>query len=207
MLNLFCKGCIIGFSIAAPVGPIGLLCINRSLYKGWQSGFVSGCGAAMADGTYGIIAGFGLTFIASFLISHVAWIKMLGALFLFYIAFNIIRAKPPTELNQNLHANSLFSEFLTTFLLTLTNPTTILSFVAIFAGLGLGNIHTGYVGATIMTLGIVIGSLAWWLILSTGVVYFIKNKLNMQTLIYLNWFSGGILMVFAILALTSMAYN
>ena len=93
-INLLARGLIIGFSIAAPVGPIGVLCIRRTLDEGWAAGLVSGLGAASADTIYGFIAGFGLTFVSGFLVSQQVWLRLIGGLFLCYLGIRTLLSKP-----------------------------------------------------------------------------------------------------------------
>src|SRR3989338_1937334 len=128
MLELFLKGLLIGFAIAAPVGPIGILCIQRSLHDGFKVGLMTGVGAALADGTYGLIAGFGLTAISSMLIAQQFWIRVIGGLFLLYLGIKLIFTPPREKSTTNNLDKSPLHACGTTFLLTLTNPATILSF-------------------------------------------------------------------------------
>src|ERR1700733_1886666 len=146
MLIFFIKGLIIGFAIAAPVGPIGVLCIQRSLHDGFKIGLMTGLGAALADGTYGLIAGFGLTALSSLLITYQFWIRLIGGLFLLYLGIKLFFA-PPRERSAGNSDKSPWHAFITTFLLTITNPATILSFIAIFAGLGLGTTSNDFAHA------------------------------------------------------------
>jgi threonine/homoserine/homoserine lactone efflux protein len=132
------KGLLIGFSIAAPVGPIGVLCIRRTLTEGRLTGLLSGLGAATADACYGCIAGFGLTVISSLLIRQQFWLSLIGGLFLCYLGGKTFLAKP-AETTSEPASTSFVGAYASTLFLTLTNPATILSFVAIFAGLGLAN--------------------------------------------------------------------
>src|SRR5271157_4875386 len=136
-LHLLLKGVIIGFSIAAPVGPIGVLCIRRSLAEGRQIGLATGLGAATADAAYGGVAGFGLTIISGFLVGHRVWLGFLGGLFLCYLGIRTFLSGP-AEQAAEIRGGGLCSAYLSTLFLTLTNPMTILSFVAVFAGFGLG---------------------------------------------------------------------
>src|SRR3990167_7513045 len=177
MLSVFVQGFVIGFSIAAPVGPIGVLCIHRSLHEGFQSGLATGLGAALADGVYGMVAGFGLTFISRFLMSHAWWIKLIGGVFLLYLGLKTLTARPPKQLTVLDPRRNLLRALVTTFFLTLTSPMTILSFMAVFAGLGLGTVSTSYFEASVMIAGIVIGSLLWWLLLSGGVAMLFRNRI------------------------------
>src|SRR3954469_17033456 len=136
-LNFFLRGLAIGFSIAAPVGPIGILCIQRTLLKGRSSGFVSGLGAATADAAYGCVAGFGLMIISNFLTSQQSALRWVGGLFLCYLGVKTFLRQPAVDAASATSVN-LLSDYTSTFFLTVTNPATILSFAAVFAGLGLG---------------------------------------------------------------------
>src|SRR5579872_4215340 len=156
MITLFIKGLIIGFAIAAPVGPIGILCINRSLHDGFKVGLLTGLGAALADGTYGLVAGFGLTALSSLLIHHQIWIRIIGGIFLLYLGIKLILTPPKIREKNNNSDKKPWHALVTTYFLTLTNPATILSFVAVFAGLGLGTIHPEFFHAIILVVGIII---------------------------------------------------
>src|SRR5215470_8265867 len=131
------KGILIGFAIAAPVGPIGVLCIRRSLAEGQRMGLVTGLGAATADAGYGCVAGFGLTAVSGFMVGQKLWLGLLGGLFLLYLGARTFFSKPVDQAAP-VAGKGLSSAYLSTFLLTLTNPMTILSFAAVFAGFGLG---------------------------------------------------------------------
>ncbi len=130
------KGLVIGFSIAAPVGPISVLCIRRTLAKGRLSGIVSGLGAATADAVYGCVAVLGLTFISNGLINQQVWLRLIGGLFLCYLGIKTFFAKPAKR-TALAGGNSLAGAYTSTFFLTLTNPMTILFFAAVIAGFGL----------------------------------------------------------------------
>jgi len=195
------RGLAIGFSIAAPVGPIGVLCIRRTLAEGRVSGLVSGLGAATADAIYGCIAGFGLTFISNFLVSQQLWLRLIGGVFLCYLGIKTLLAKP-AEQAATARGNGLVGAYASTFILTLTNPITIISFAAIFAGLGLASTGGEYLSAGILVLGVFIGSSLWWLILSGGVGVF-QNKFNPHGLQWVNRISGVIITAFGLFALLS----
>jgi threonine/homoserine/homoserine lactone efflux protein len=196
------NGLLVGFSIAAPVGPIGVLVIRRTLTEGRISGFVTGLGAAVADGTYGFIAGYGLTSISDFLISQQFCMKLFSGLFLFYLGIKTLISKAATKEAQ-IDSNGLLKNFTSTLLLTITNPITILSFFAIFAGLGLGQEKTNYVSSTALVLGVFMGSAFWWLILST-VLNFFRNKITTSGLTWINRFSGLLIISFALVAFYSL---
>ena len=195
------RGLAIGFSIAAPVGPIGVLCIRRTLAEGRASGLVSGLGAASADGIYGCIAAFGLTFISNFLVSQEVWLRLIGGVFLCYLGLKTLLAKP-AEQAASAKGHGLIGAYASTFFLTLTNPMTIISFAAIFAGLGLASTRADYVSAAVLVFGVFIGSALWWLILSGGVGVF-REKFNPHGLQWVNRISGAIITGFGLFALLS----
>jgi threonine/homoserine/homoserine lactone efflux protein len=201
-ISFLLRGFIIGFSIAAPVGPIGVLCMRRTLAEGRPSGIVSGLGAATADAIYGSVAGFGLTFISNFLVSQQLWLHLIGGVFLCYLGIRTIVAKPADHA-ASANGNDLLGAYASTFFLTLTNPMTILFFAAIFAGLGLGSTNGNYLSAGVLVLGIFIGSSLWWLVLSGGVGLF-RAKFNVRRLQWINRISGIIITGFGAFALLSL---
>jgi len=197
------KGLAIGFSIAAPVGPIGILCIRRTMIQGRAMGLFSGLGAATADVLYGCVAGFGLTFVATFLISQQFWLKLVGGLFLCYLGVKTILAHPSTQAASG-KGNSIAGAYASTFLLTLTNPATILSFAAIFAGLGLAGTAGNYAAASVLVSGVFLGSALWWLVLSGGVSLF-RTRFDSRRLRWINRISGIMIGGFGLLILLSLA--
>lgn len=198
---LFIKGLIIGLAIAAPVGPIGVLCIQRSLHDGFKIGLMTGLGAALADGTYGLIAGFGLTALSSLLIEQQFYIRLIGGLFLLYLGIKLFLT-PPQEKSTGHSDRSSWHALGTTYLLTITNPATILSFVAIFAGFGLSQTSSDYTQAIILVLGITLGSAIWWLLLSSSVSLILHYRLSPSVMKNINRISGLIILSFGIYALS-----
>src|SRR6476661_6636317 len=158
------RGLLLGFSIAAPVGPIGVLCIRRTLADGRLAGLVSGLGAATADALYGAVAGFGLTFVSTFLVSQQVWLRIVGGLFLLFLGLKTFLIKPST-VSADSGGKGLLRAYASTVALTLTNPLTILSFAVVFAGLGLGSGSSDYLSAGLLVLGVFCGSALWWLLL------------------------------------------
>lgn len=203
MLSLFIKGLIIGFAIAAPVGPISILIIHRTLHDGFKIGLMTGIGAALADCVYGLIAGFGLTAISSVLIAHQFLIRFVGGLFLVYFGIKLFITPPRTK-SAGKSDKSSWHAFVTTFLLTLTNPLTILSFIAIFAGLGLGTTHPDMINALILVAGITLGSAIWQFSLSSFVAFILHHRLNPTVMKNINRFSGIIILAFGIYALSML---
>ena len=200
-ISFLLKGLAIGFSIAAPVGPIGVLCIRRTLADGFASGLVSGLGAATADATYGCIAGFGLTFISNFLVRQQVGLRLIGGVFLCILGIRTLLTRP-AEHAAPARGKGLAGAYASTFFLTLTNPLTILSFAAIFAGLGLAGTRGNYGSAGVLVLGVFIGSAVWWLILSCGVGMF-RGRFDPHWLQWVNRISGVIITGFGLFALLS----
>lgn len=187
---LFYKGFILGFSVAAPVGPIGLLCIRRSLFEGAMAGIATGMGAAIADTLYGVVAAFGLTFVSSTLVNQAGLFRIIGSLFLIYLGIKIFLSMPPIE-STPVKNKTLKNSFFSSFLLTVTNPMTILSFSAAFAGLGLGS-TSAQASALFMVSGVLIGSAMWWLFLSVTTATF-RKVISYKVLIWVNRISGILL--------------
>jgi len=164
--SLFLKGLLFGFLLAATVGPMWVLCFRRTLTQGPLAGFASGMGIAVADGLYGVVAAFGLTAISGFLLQHSYWIGLIGGIFLLYLGIKTLLSHPePRESNAN--PAGLLQGFLSTLGLTLANPPTILAFAAIFAGLGLAS-NADYASASLVVLGVFLGSASWWILLAAG---------------------------------------
>lgn len=197
---LLLQGMGIGLAIAAPVGVIGILCIQRTLSQGHWIGFLSGMGAATADGVYGCIAGFGLSAISDLLVAQSRWLMLVGGLFLCYLGVTTFLQKPPQETSGDITRQNGFKSFVSVFLLTLTNPLTIFSFLGIFSGLGLGQTGGDLRGAIALVLGVFLGSALWWLTLSTG-VHYLSRQFKLKRLVWLNRLSGVAIVGFGIVAL------
>ena len=200
--SLFVRSLIIGLSIAAPVGPIGILCIRRTLASGRAIGFASGLGAASADAIFGSIAGFGLTVVSGFLVSQQTWLRLVGGMFLLYLGVRTFRSQPAEEA-ANTGSGGILGAYASTFLLTLTNPMTILSFAAVFAGLGIGSSGGGYASAAVLVLGVFTDSALWWLLLSSG-TSLLRSQIVASKMMWTNRISGIIIAVFGVLALISI---
>ncbi len=194
------KGLILGFSIAAPVGPMALLCIQRTLNRGRLYGLVSGLGIATADAFYGAVAGFGLSFVTNFLVGQQFWLRLVGGLFLVYMGLRTLGSKPADKAARA-DERGLGRAYFSIFLLTLTNPLTILSFVAVFGGFGLG--AADYLGAGVLVVGVFCGSALWWLSI-TGVVSFFRHRFDARLLVWVNRLSGLIIVVFGVVALLGL---
>ena len=198
-LPVLLKGLLIGFSIAAPVGPIGVLCIRRTIAEGRLVGLVTGLGAATADAFYGFVAAFGLTFISTFLVSQQVWLRAIGGVFLIYLGIRTFLSRPATD-SVARSGGSLPAAYASTLLLTLTNPLTILSFAVVFAGLGLGSTGGDYLTAALLVLGVFLGSACWWLLLSGG-VSLLRARFTYNGLWWVNRISGILILTFGVVAL------
>jgi threonine/homoserine/homoserine lactone efflux protein len=201
-IDFWWRGALFGFAIAAPVGPIGLLCIQRTLNGGQLHGLVSGLGAATADALYGCVAAFGLTVIATFLVDQRLWLGMVGGAFLCYLGLRTSFARPAAQAAKD-QASNLLSAYLSTLILTLTNPMTIFSFVAIFAGMGLASQQGDFWAAAALVLGVFCGSAAWWLLLSGGVALF-RSRFTPTALRWVNRTAGVVILGFGIWMLAEL---
>lgn len=201
--GFFWRGLALGLAIAAPVGPIGVLCIRRTLAEGRLAGLASGLGAATADAIYGSMAAFGLTAIASLLVDWQSLIRLAGGLFLLYLGVTTVRA-PVADRSAGAPARGLLGDYTSTLALTLTNPLTILSFAAVFAGLGVGAAAGNYAAAVATVAGVFIGSALWWLTLSTVVSLF-RGRITAHAMVWVNRISGLVIVGFGVAALLSLA--
>jgi threonine/homoserine/homoserine lactone efflux protein len=199
--TLILRGFVLGFTIAAAVGPISLLCIRRTLADGRRVGLVSGLGVATADATYGAIAAFGLTAVTDLLVDGRRVLGVVGGLFLLWLAWRTFRAVPDDAAAVGpAEPRGLAGAYLSTLGLTLTNPMTILSFAALFVGLGVT--ASDGAGAGLLTVGVFGGSATWWLIL-VGVVGALRSRTTPRGLRRVNLASGLLIGAFALLALAS----
>ncbi|WP_294751737.1 LysE family translocator [uncultured Exiguobacterium sp.] len=181
---MFTTGFGIGFALAAPVGPIGLLCMQRTLRHGRISGVVSGLGAATADFTYGVLALSGFSLVHS-LLTQATWMQLVGSLFLCYIGWSMFQASSKTSISDT--ASSRLSAYLSVLLLTLLNPMTITLFLALFARFELT--MTNGQDAFLFLIGIFLGSAAWWIILA-NITHLLKHQLATPVLRIIQWTSA-----------------
>ena len=200
-ISMLARGFVLGFTIAAAVGPISLLCIQRTLAEGRVVGIVSGMGVATADATYGAVAAFGLTAVTDLLVDWRRALGVVGGLFLLWLAWRTIRSVPGKAANTAIgERRGLPGAYLSTLGLTLTNPMTILSFAALFVGL---NVTGGdAAGAGLLTLGVFAGSAAWWIVLVTAVGA-LRSRLTPSGMRRINVASGALIGAFALVALAT----
>ncbi len=200
-LVIFLKGIFIGFALAVPIGPIGIMCIRKTLSEGRLNGLIIGLGAATADLLYGCVAAFGLTFISDALVSQRIIIRLVGGALLLYLGvrtFNKLPADPKIPVSGNGRLRS----YITAFLLTLTNPLSVFAFIAVFTALGLGS-DLGNFSASVLVFGVFLGSCLWFLSLGTGVMFF-RNKLELDGLKWINKIAGVLLIISGIIVMVSL---
>lgn len=200
-LLLFSKSMLLGLAVAAPLGPIGVLCINRALEHGFWAGVAGGLGTALADAIYASLAAIGFSTLTATLATLAPWLKLAGGLFMLWLGWKSVRSNPhrsPTQARTK-EFKELSGTIASTFLLTLTNPVTIFSFAALFAGLGLTD-TPGATNALAVVAGVFLGSLLWWFLLSGGVAL-AQRRLPEGFSLCISRMSGVILMGFGFYAL------
>jgi len=200
-LIFFLKGLIIGFAMAVPIGPVGVMCIRKTLAEGHSRGLIVGLGAATVDALYSSIAAFGLTFVSDAIASQHFWVRLVGGGLLLFLGIRTFRAKRKDN-TIPCEGKGLLGSYISAFLLALTNPVTIFAFVAVFAAFGLGH-KLSIISASILVLGVVIGSCLWFLILGV-VARFFRKKLKSGGLTWVNRIAGVLLILSGIAAFVSM---
>ena len=200
---LIIQGVLIGFVVAVPVGPLGILCINRALAAGALCGLFSGLGVATADALAASIAALGISFVSGFLIKHQIFLRLAGGVFLCYIGAQIYRTKPKPAAAPS-DVNGLVNAYATTFILTFSNPVTILSFIAIYAGWHVPSLQGRYFAAALLALGVLIGSAFWWVGLFIGMTAF-REKFSLDALAWVHRVSGALMVGFGIAILLSLS--
>ncbi|MFZ5944177.1 MAG: LysE family translocator [Bacillota bacterium] len=203
-MEIWLQGFIIGLSIAAPVGPIGVLCIRRTLAGGRLYGFVTGMGAAVTDLIYASIGGFGLTMISNFLVSQQNIFRLIGGTFIIYLGYKIFITKPAVD-DASATGYGLLTAFASSFIVAITNPIAIIYYIAVFAGLGVAMVDSSYAAAATLVAGVFMGSALWWFILSQG-VGLVKNKVTEGGLRLINRFSGTVIAGFGVYAIWSSIF-
>jgi threonine/homoserine/homoserine lactone efflux protein len=185
-LELLLRGIAAGLAISAPVGPVNVYCISRTLTKGKLAGLVAGLGAAVVDTFYGAIAGFSISLVIGFLIREQFWLRLVGGILLMAIGI-VYYALPPKTLSREDNSTGE-SDFVTAFLMTLTNPTTVLSFLAVLAALDLGG-HRPARLTLVLVGGIFAGSMCWWTILATVANHF-RDRFDDRAMLWMNRIAG-----------------
>lgn len=198
-LIYFIWGILIGLVMAAPIGPVNIICIRRAITKGPKNGFIVGLGAAVADGFFGALAAFGLAGLTQVIEEFNGWVQMVGGAALLFIGLRLWFSHPHVDDVKDSYKDRIKAAF-GTFMLTMTNPLTVFGFVAIFVALGLGEMGHNYLNATLISLGILSGSCLWWAILSYGAAK-MTTGLSDHHLEKINKISAVIILFFGLVAL------
>jgi threonine/homoserine/homoserine lactone efflux protein len=185
-INLLWKGILTGLAVSIPLGPLGILCIQRTVNRNWKSGIFSGMGVASADSTYALIAGFGLSFIMDFIRTYELYFKLVGLFVLVLLGIYIFRSNPTKQIQEyKRRGSSHLQDFLTTFFVTLSNPLSVFVFVAIFTSYSIV-LHFSHPLEALLTIGgIFIGGTLWWITI-TGLANLFRHKFTINALIWAN---------------------
>lgn len=204
LIILLIKGLVVGFAIAAPVGPTALLCIRRTLKGHYFHGLATGLGAALADTVFGIIAGFGLASISGLLNQYDFYIRLFGSVLILWVGFNVFRSSPQGNgEDDDCGKDSMLSHTISSFFITVTNPITVLAFAAFFAAVGVDHVDDSILQPLALVVGVFGGALLWWFGLAT-IILLIRHKLNESTLVLINHSSGVLLILFGLYILGSV---
>jgi len=200
LLELFIKGLIIGLAVSVPLGPIGILIIQRTVNKDRTSGFLSGMGASLSDAIYAVVAGFSLTYIIDFIRSHQLVFQIFGALMVLFLGIHIFMKDPVTDLRKyKRKGNSYFQDLASTFLITFPNPMVVFIFLAVFASSGVVFQMSEPSQAISMVGGVFIGANSWWLVL-TGLVSLFRHKFNLRVLWWFNKIAGVVIVLLVVIS-------
>jgi threonine/homoserine/homoserine lactone efflux protein len=197
----FLKGLIIGFAMAVPIGPIGIMCIRKTLAEGHSRGLIIGFGAATADSLYGGLAAFGLTFVSDVIAGQHFWLSLAGGGLLVFLGIRTFRARRKDSIVP-FDKKGLLGSYISAFFLALTNPLTIFAFVAVFAAFGLGH-ELFFISACILVIGVFTGSALWFLTLGWVVTLF-RKKLDAGGLRWVNRISGALIVLSGLAAFVSL---
>lgn len=196
-LVLIAKGFLLGLVVSVPLGPVGAICIQRTISKGYRAGLLSGLGAACADLIYATIAGFGVSVVVDRLLKVRKWIQIGGSIIFMFMAYKVFCTNPAIQVRRNRRQKQRpLEDFITTFLLTFSNPTPIFVFMAAFAGF-IVHEEINYRDITLSIIGVLIGCLGWWMVL-ISVVNLFRNRIRLRHLLWINKITGVIVSIFAV---------
>jgi threonine/homoserine/homoserine lactone efflux protein len=205
-IMIFIKGIILGFSASLPLGPIGLICIQKTLNKGRWAGIVSGSGAALSDTFFAIIAAFGISFISDFIEQQQFILRIIGSAILILLGLRIFLTNPAIQIRkQKLKKNNLFADFISIFFLTLSNPVTVFVFGAVFASSGIIKVQNSFLDLVLVVIGVFVGAMVWWLILVNFVNLF-RSKFRLKRLWWINKITGAVIFLFGLFVLIATVF-
>ena len=206
-LEIFIRGLIVGFAASIPLGPIGVLCIQRTLSKNQKAGFISGLGAASADTIFASIAFFSLSMVMSFIEDHQSLIKVIGGVCILAVGTKIFITNPIVQIRRNrAGVTNIWQDYITVFFFTLANPGFILVFVALFAALGVKVESSHFWHGVVMVIGVFFGSALWWFSITFG-VNLIRNKFRPRHLLWINRVTGAIIMALGMITILLIFVN
>lgn len=196
-----------GLIVSVPLGPVGIMCIQRTINRGLKSGVFSGLGAASADTFYALIAGFGLSYIVNFIEARQTIIQFIGAIIIVAVAFKIFYTNPGVQIrkHRNKKSNS-FGEVVSIFVVTISNPAVFFAFLAMFAAFHILNSPTGHVGTLTAIAGIFSGAMLWWYVLSALINHF-RTRIRLKNLWWLNKIMGVVVFICGVLALLDLYFH
>ncbi|MBR4265290.1 MAG: LysE family transporter [Bacteroidales bacterium] len=201
---LICRGVMIGFLAACPVGAVAILCIQKTIQKGFLQGFLMGVGSAFGDFFYAVITGFSLSFISDFIVSHRTLLGIIGGLLMIYLGFKIFTKNAVEEWRKNksirhkaTSKRKILGDFASTFALTISNPLTILVFTLLFTSSGAISRETPPLQTSILLLGVIIGAFAWWALLAFVVNCF-RSYIGPRLIMWINKITGLCVIIFGI---------
>ena len=198
--GLVTKGFVLGLLVSIPLGPVGALCIQRTISKGYKAGLLGGLGAACADLVYALIAGFGISVVIDWLLKVRKWIQIGGSVIFMFMAYKVFYTNPAIQVRRHrLRKHRPLEDFITTFLLTFSNPTPVFVFMAAFAGFFVHE-EVNYIDIILSIAGVFVGCLSWWFILVSGVNMF-RNRIRLRHLLWVNKITGAVVFIFALLLL------
>lgn len=207
LLTLFLRGIVIGLMASIPLGPIGVLCIQRTLSKNHRSGFVSGLGAAFADIIYASLAFFSLSVVTAFIESHMLLIKVIGGLAIMMVGARILFSNPVVQIRRNRAGKtSLVQDFVSVFLITLANPVYILIFIAFFAMFGMSSATLGAFDGAFVLAGVLSGASLWWFTLTFG-VSLLRKRFRPRHMLWINRIAGTLIVVLGAATVLLMFVN
>ncbi len=198
----FLKGLIIGFSLTAPIGPISMLCAYRTIQRGFSSGLFSGLGAAAAYAICGIVSALVIPLFIDMLIQIQYWLKLFGGIFLINLGALIFLNKPAKTTTFS-HEHNLFFDFSTSFLFTVSNPFSLLSYLVVFAGFGLTLEWREMLKGSYLLFGIFVGSSLWWFLLAESISHF-KTYFTKKAIFWINRITGLAIFCFGIFAILTL---
>jgi threonine/homoserine/homoserine lactone efflux protein len=204
---LLIKGILIGLMVSVPVGPVGVMCIQRTMNRGLKAGVVSGLGAASADTFYAVISSCGIGFIFTFIQKQIFWIQFLGAIILILIAIKIFYTNPAVEIRNSKNKKvKPMEEFISIFFITLSNPTVFFVFIALLASLKVFSGKINYLSGLFVISGVFAGAMLWWYLLSSIVNKF-RNKIKLKQIWWLNKIMAVVVFIFGMIVLVNVVLS